>query len=280
MSSEPVTARSLRLVTRGFLAVAMLVFFASSSLFAEDLKTDPEAYKFRVGGQFWYPTPTGSVSGTSSENSISFDRTLGFQSYSTFNAGLDWHFARKHHLFFLISPNKTTRGVVLNRTITFKGKTYEAGSSINSELRNYSFAPGYRYDIIHRQSGHLGILAQFSLLDIKATITGAAVNPDGSTTITKSSGSVFAPLPVFGPEGRAYFARKHLYVDGNIKGMYFFGYGNFISTGASVGLRLGSHIDAVGGYQMGSRLVVNGTSSRLNVRLTQRGPTVGLEFSF
>jgi len=62
--------------------------------------------------------------------------------------------------------------------------------------------------------------------------------------------------------------------------MYLFGYGNFISTQGSAGARLGSHINLAGGYEMGSRLAINGTSDRLNVRLTQRGPTGGMEFNF
>jgi len=35
------------------------------------------------------------------------------------------------------------------------------------------------------------------------------------------------------------FARNRLYIDGNLKGMYFFGYGNVISTAGKVGLSLG-----------------------------------------
>ena len=71
-----------------------------------------------------------------------------------------------------------------------------------------------------------------------------------------------------------------MYVDGNIKGMYFFGYGNFISGAGTVGVRLGRHVDAVGGYQLGSHLAIHGTSSRLDIRQTQRGPTAGLTFTF
>jgi hypothetical protein len=70
------------------------------------------------------------------------------------------------------------------------------------------------------------------------------------------------------------------FVDGNVKGMYFFGYGNFVSTAATVGFSFSRHIGAVGGYQLGSHLAIHGTSSRLDVRQTQRGPTAGLEFNF
>jgi hypothetical protein len=153
---------------------------------------------------------------------------------------------------------------MLNQTITFKNLTFQTGSSVAGTLRTYSFAPGYRYDIIHRPRGHLGIVAQVNLLDIKATLTGVAIQSSTQTTTSTASGSVFAPLPVFGSEGRAYFARNRLFIEATLKGMYFLGYGNFITTAGTVGVTLTPHIDFIGGYQ----------------RLTQCGPTVGLAFNF
>jgi hypothetical protein len=262
-----------------WIAVVLFSVLACSTLYGQDLSSDPESYKFKIDGEFWYATPTASIAGSSSQVPISFDKTIGFQTYSTFNAGLDWHFKRKHHLLFLVSPNQTTRTEVLQQTITFKNLTFEEGSSVTGQLKNYSFAPGYRYDIIHRPHGHLGIIVQINLLDIKASITGVVLQP-GQTTVGTASGTLFAPLPVGGPDGRIYFAKNRLYVDGNIKGMYFFGYGNFISTAGKVGVRLGNHVNVIGGYELGSHLAIHGTSSRLDIRQTQRGPTVGLEFPF
>jgi hypothetical protein len=267
------------LLLRGVAAIAICCIFIGPNLLGQDNGSDPEAYKIKVGGQFWYATPTATLAGSSSQAPISFDKSLGFQTYSTFNSGLDWHFKRKHHLLFIVSPNQTSHTTVLNQTITFRNVTFNAGSSVSSTLRTYSYAPGYRYDLIHNHRGHLGLVAQMNLLDIKATITGLALQPGGSTSAS-ASGSLFAPLPVLGPEGRIYFAKNRLYLDGNIKGMYFFGYGNFISTGATVGVALSRHLDFVGGYQMGSDLAINGTTDRLSVRLTQRGPITGLTFTF
>ena len=62
--------------------------------------------------------------------------------------------------------------------------------------------------------------------------------------------------------------------------MYLFGYGNFVSTAGDIGVTLTKHITANAGYQLGSRLNVTGTSSRIALDLTQKGPLVGLEFSF
>jgi hypothetical protein len=264
---------------RGAVAILLFGMSAGASLFGQEKDSDPEAYKLRVEGQFWYARPTATVSGSSAQVPISFDKTFGFTDYSTFKADVDWHFKRKHHLFLVVSPNQTSRTAILQQNITFRDKTFLAGSSATGELRNYVFSPGYRYDIIHRPSGHLGILIQINLLDIKATITGTVLQP-GQVSVASSSGSIFVPLPVGGPDIRYYFLKKRLFVDGNVKGMYFFGYGNFVSTEGRVGFNFGRHVSAVGGYQLGSHLAIHGTNSRLDVRQTQKGPTAGLEFNF
>jgi hypothetical protein len=79
---------------------------------------------------------------------------------------------------------------------------------------------------------------------------------------------------------RYYFLKNRLFVDGNVKGMYFFGYGNFVSTAGKVGFNFGRHVSVVGRYALGGHLAIHGTSSRLDIRQTQRGPTGGLEFNF
>jgi len=59
--------------------------------------------------------------------------------------------------------------------------------------------------------------------------------------------------------------------------MYFFGYGNFISTSGFLGYQIGHHFSVRGGYLLGSRADIHGSSSRLGIRLTQQGAVVGLE---
>ena len=63
-------------------------------------------------------------------------------------------------------------------------------------------------------------------------------------------------------------------------GMYLFGYGNFVSTTDSLGFTLTKHIAARAGYQLASHLVVKETNDRTGIRLTQKGPLVGIEASF
>jgi hypothetical protein len=276
---EVLAGKRWRALVCGVAALALLGILGASDLWGQDKDSDPEGYKLRVVGEFWYANPSATISGSSTQVPISFDRTFGFTDYSTFVANVDWHFTKRQHLYVALSPNQTSRTRVLEQTITFRDTTFLAGSSTTGELRNFTFAPGYRFDIIHRPRGHLGILLQINLLDIKATITGTVLQP-GQASVATSSGSIFVPLPVGGPDVRYYFLKNRLFVDGNVKGMYFFGYGNFVSTQGKVGFNFGRHISAVGGYELGSHLAIHGTSSRLDVRQTQKGPTAGLEFNF
>jgi hypothetical protein len=91
------------------------------------------------------------------------------------------------------------------------------------------------------------------------------------------------PLPLAGPEFRIYLTNSpRLYVEGNVYGMYFFGYGNYVSSYGLLGLTLNRHISLNGGYALSSRLVVNRDTStnRIGINMTQKGPMVGVQVSF
>jgi len=168
--------------------------------------------------------------------------------------------------------------------MVFQGQTFVVGSTTKSSLKSNLFAPGYQYDVIRRKRGHLGIAVQVDLFDSSAKISAAAQVVNGmQQAAVSASGSLLAPIPVAGPEFRLYLLNSpRLFVEGNVYGMYFGGYGNFVSTSDSIGVTLTKHISINAGYQLGSRLVVNNNSSsdRIGVRLTQKGAIAGLEFSF
>ena len=75
--------------------------------------------------------------------------------------------------------------------------------------------------------------------------------------------SINAPLPLAGPEFRIYLKNSpRLFINGQVMGMYFLGYGNY------------------GGYAVGSRLRVNNKPNRVGLDLDQKGPIVGINVSF
>jgi len=243
---------------------------------------DFDSYKIRLSAAWAYSSPSGSLQGSADNGTIDLQKDLGFNSYSTFIGKVDWKFTRKNHLYFVATPFDTSHQIVLNRTITFQGQTFNVGLTTQSSLRSNLYAPGYQYDIIRRKRGHLGLAVQMDLFDTSAKISAAAQAGNGQRSAS-ASGSLLAPIPVAGPEFRLYLTNSpKLFVEGNVYGMYFGGYGNFVSTIGSLGYSLTRHLSANVGYTLGSRLVVtnNANSDRIGVRLTQQGALAGIELSF
>ena len=264
--------------------VLLASLLAGSYLHAQE-KEDFDAYKLRIDAGFYYSSPTGSIHGASDNDTIDLTKDLGFNSYPTFSGKVDWKFTRKNHLYVTIIPLDTSHQIVLNRTFTFQGKTFTAGLTTSSSLNTLAVAPGYQYDFIRRKRGHLGLGLQFDFFDTTAKISAAAqVTGDGvHHDAVSASGSLLAPIPVAGPDFRLYLTDSpRLFVQGNVLGMYLFGYGNFVSTVGNVGFSLSKHFSILAGYQLGSHLVVNNNSSsnRVGLRLVQKGAIVGLETSF
>ncbi|HUO34142.1 MAG TPA: hypothetical protein VMU43_04050 [Candidatus Acidoferrum sp.] len=243
-----------------------------------------DSYRLRVDAFWFYSNPSGSFQGTSEANSIDIGKDLNFISYSTFSGTVDWRFTRKNHFYVVGSSFDQTRQVVLQRTIVFQGQTFNVGLTAKGNLSAPLIAPGYQYDIIRRRRGHLGIAIQADLFNSHASISSEAQEVNGQAFPAMSArGSLLAPIPVIGPQFRFYLTNSpRLFVEGNVYGMYLFGYGNFVSTADSLGFSVNKHFSVNAGYQLGSRLVVNNDSSnnRIGVRLTQQGPVVGMEFSF
>jgi hypothetical protein len=121
------------------------------------------------------------------------------------------------------------------------------------------------------------------LFYIKGTLQAAAQVSNGTSFAGQvSSATLRAPLPVAGPDFRAYLIpnSNRLFITGNVLGMYFFGYGNFISSYGTIGLSVNKHLNFQGGYQLGSRLNIKAKTDRIGLNLTQRGAVAGLEVSF
>lgn len=247
---------------------------------------DFDSYKLRISAFWFYSDPSGNIqsAGQHGFGLVDIDKDIGFTSFSTFSGKVDWKFTRKNHLYFAVSPFNQSRQTVFNRTIVFQGQTFDAGLVTRSDLRAHLYVVGYQYDIIRRKRGHLGIAFQIDLFDTKATISAAAqVTPDGVSHAARlASGSLLAPVPVAGPQFRVYLTNSpRLFVEGNVYGMYLFGYGNFVSSNGTLGLTLSKNLSVNAGYQLGSRLKVKSNASdRIGLRLTQKGAIVGLQFSF
>jgi hypothetical protein len=245
-----------------------------------------DSYKLRLEGFWLYSNPSGTLQGSSGTVPFSLTKDLNFQTYSTFYGKLDWKFTHKNHLFVVAVPYNSTRSVVLNRTIVFQDQTFAASLSVQGKLSSPMYSLGYQYDIIRRRRGHFGLAAQFNIFDSHASINAAA-QVIGTTGVRQqavsASASMIAPIPVVGPEFRYYLTNSpRLFIEGYAIGMYFFGYGNYASGLGTLGFSVNRHLSINAGYGLASRLEVKNkaSSNRIGIDLTQRGPLVGVEFSF
>lgn len=263
--------------------LALLLAFVVPPVVRAQQSEEFDNYKLRIDAFWFYSRPTGDIKGHGDMVPVDFNSDLAFSSYSTFTGKVDWKFTHKNHFYVAFAPLYTSKTTTLNRTITFQGQTFDVGATVKSDLHAYFVAPGYQYDIIRRRRGHLGLAAQINLFNTSAKISSSAsISGGGSASgSVRASGSLLAPIPVAGPEFRLYLTNSpRLFVEGNLFGMYFFGYGSFVSTAATVGVTLTKHITANAGYQLGSHLDVNGTSDRIALQLAQKGAVAGMEFSF
>ncbi len=282
MPASNINRRSLGL--RFLYFIFFVAMAAAPQLRAADNSDDYDAYKIKFTAFWFYTQPTGSFTGTGGNGNFNFQRDVSFQSYSTFSGGVDWKFTRKNHLLFTVTPFDRTKSFVASRTITFQGQTFNTGLSVNANLQVNAYAPGYQYDIIRRKRGHLGIRVQLDLFDVQGSLDAAAQVSNGLPVVAhRAQGNLRAPLPVAGPDVRFYLTKNsnRLFVTGNVFGMYFFGYGNFVSTFDTLGVSATKHLNIRAGYQLGTRLNVNNNAStRVGVDLTQKGPVVGIEVPF
>jgi len=241
---------------------------------------DWDAYKLRFGLFWFYSQPSGRFTSENRTGFFDLQADVGFNSYSTFYGKMDWKFTRKNHFFLAATDFDQAKTFRLNRPIVFRGQTYNVNSVANASLHSRFLIPGYQYDIFRRKQWNLGLQFQLNIFDITGSFSAAAqVNNGVPQAAAFSSSQIRVPLPTAGPEIRFYPA-KRFFVTANLQGMYFFGYGDFISSQGSAGFKLTKNIAARGGYYLGSRFSVNTKAKQVGLNLTQKGPLAGLEFSF
>jgi hypothetical protein len=281
---QSMKSNSLSRCFRAAIPVACLLLLTLPSVVRAQDHPDFDQYKLRVDGLWFYSSPSGTLTGQGEEAPIDFQKDLGFNSYSTFGTSLDWKFTRKNHLIFEASRFNSSNEKVLERTIVFQGTTFDVGLQTQGSLNAVLYSPGYRYDIIRRKRGHLALGVQFNIFDTTAKLSAQAQvinNGEQQEAARSASASLLAPIPVAGPQYRLYLTNSpRVFIEGDVYGMYFFGYGNYVSTTDSLGVTLTKHIALKAGYQLASRLIVNAQTDRIGLHMTQQGATTGLEFSF
>lgn len=267
-----------------FHVVVLLVIIGIPAIgFSQSGEGDAEQYNLRVSGFWLYSYPNVTLEAAGHNGFIDFNHDFAFNQYSTFLGKADWKFTRRNHLYLSGASFNQSNEAVLNRTIIFRGQNFAVGATASGQLQARLYAPGYQYDILRGSRGHLGIGVQLNIFDTTGSIRAAAqaISTGVHQTAAAANASLLAPLPTIGPEFRFYLTKSsRLFLNGQAYGMYFGGYGHFISTTDYLGVAVSKSLSINAGYAIGSQLKVKDTSSRMGINLVQKGPIVGLDVSF
>jgi len=254
-----------------------------ASGFGQGAEGDTEQYTVRFSGFWLYSYPNVTLEAAGHNGFIDFNHDFAFNQYSTFLGKADWKLTRRNHLYLSAAPFNQSNQAVLNRTITFRGQPFSVGATARGELQATLYAPGYQYDILRGSRGHLGIGVQLDIFNTRGSIsTAAQITSTGvHQAAASSNASLLAPLPVVGSEFRLYLTKSpRVFLNGQVYGMYFGGYGHFLSTLDYLGVAVSKTVSINAGYAIGSQLRVNVNSDRAGLRLVQKGPIVGVDWSF
>ncbi|MDQ6950897.1 MAG: hypothetical protein Q9M26_04465 [Mariprofundales bacterium] len=174
-------------------AVSLILFSASSQA--------DETVSLKLGYAYLNPGGTFASSDVGSATRLGVDSLLAMKNSSGVTAEAALQFG-DHRFAIAVLPISATGSRTLSVPITFAGKTYTAGTKINSSLKSTLYDIGYTYYFVNMDDLpsrlQLGLEFSVKINKIDATIS--------STTLGSSSINTTAPIPTLGFRGRVALA--------------------------------------------------------------------------
>jgi hypothetical protein len=249
-----------------FLVVAAVPLMAGSQ--------EAEDPRFEVSGGVWLAQP--SKLQADRDGTVDFKKDFGFGSAAQFAGRFTWKPRRRHRVGFEFLPYRNSGIRVLTGPIVFQNTTFAAGSTANARLRINQFTPGYRWDFVSRARGHVGVVAEAKLLQVRTEINGLASFYEPHAVVTRPvqlKNSRFAGLPLAGAEfGWQPIARcTRLKVSGILKGMSIPGYGRSVDARLIAGVAIGRRLGFDMGYNLYQGVRLDSAADRTGIDMSQRG---------
>lgn len=203
-----------------------------------------EDYNLEIAGRYWKPRLDSAIkiveSGIGNEFKLVDD--LGFDKEKDTGEGrLQIKFLRKHKFNFSFLPLKWEGDKIISRTIEFSGKTYTAGTRVQSKLDLNLFKVGYEYDFLTGKYGFLG-----AALDV--LIGNVAIELKAPELAIHEKEEVTAPIPMIGLIGRLY-PIKWLNFTVKVSGLPVGSYGHILDAEASLHINPVKYVGISGGYR-------------------------------
>lgn len=250
------------------MAIALLLLLFASTGFAQH--DAPDFSKLEVAGSWWPVHTSGSIQANGTPVDLHTDLGVN-QNVASFTGKLDARLGRRHSIRVEGTPFRLDGTMDLARTISYQGRVFSITDHVTSKASlDYVYA-GYLFDVLSRPGGHVGLQVGGAYLNTTGSITSRSTGTTASRSQTVGmplAGIVFRAFPVHGA--------IDIEINGDLKGMNFGRYGNFVQAAANVGIGRG-HVFVEGGYRFVNADVhdargVNAVSPEF------RGPVVSLLF--
>ena len=172
-----------------------------------------EDFKVELGAMFWSPTPELAINTDALDvagiGEVDFVQEFDIleKRFTEFRVTLKP--ARKHKLRFQYIPFRYDPEVVmLERTITFAGRTFTVGVPADAEVEWKMWRFGYEWDFISRTPGFIGLIAELKYNKVRGLIE----SPIGTELAEET-----APVPALGIIARGYLT-EHVSITGEFTG--------------------------------------------------------------
>jgi hypothetical protein len=191
-----------------FLALILTAARAEAQFSAAADVPPGEDFHVELGAMFWQPTPqliigTAALDALGAHN-VDFVQEFGLEDKRFTELRAVIHAARKHKFRFSYVPVRYDQDAILQRTVTFGGRTFNIGLPANAELQWDLWRVGYEWDFVSRSRGLVGVVTELKYNTVSANIT----SPIGSAVAEEK-----APVPTIGLIGRGY-VHKHVSITG------------------------------------------------------------------
>jgi hypothetical protein len=204
----------------------------------------PEDFRIELTGSAWLVNSAGTIQANGAPIDLVSD--LGAeQQKPTFYGRLVFKPRRKQRLVVEGTPIGIDGFNTVQRTVVYRGQTFNVSQTLKSSAElNYFFA-GYQYDVLSGRLGHLGLSVGGAYLGATGTIDAVQAGTSATKTETIGVPLAGAEFRIFPIRGRAH---KLIEVEGGLRGMAVGSYGHFVEGSASGGVRLGP-IGLLAGYR-------------------------------
>ncbi len=156
----------------------------------------PETAHVELAAMWWTPQPNITLSSGDLSSDIDFVNDLGIQNERFREIRVTLKPALKHKIRFSYLPVRyLEEGTVLNRTIIFRGTTYNVNLPVNTAVNLDMYRFGYEYDLVSGRRGYVGIIADLKYNKLDAQLASPVGNEQTEQTV---------PVPTIGGIARVY----------------------------------------------------------------------------